>query len=516
VVPATGAQEGGSHDIVTFETEAQPPEGALRRSVVRGVKWGTVSAAVLFVLGIVQTAALARLLSPRDFGLMAASIVVIGLARAFADLGLSSAIVAKQIRDRDALSSLYWASIVAGVVMFGVVLALTPAMVSFYGEPKLWSILPWVALSFVIIPIGQQFQMLLQMDLHVDRLVKVDVAAGVVALIVAVGSAAAGAGAVSLAFGYLARVTTTSVLFAAWGWRTWRPGLRFRRRDLDGYLGFGLYQMGERSVNFLSANVDYLLIGRFLGVGALGAYSIAYQLVVKPVFELNPILTRVAFPAFAKKQDDDAALSRGYVEVIRLIAFIVVPTMAAVAALAPLVVPVLFGTQWLAAVSLLQILAIVGVARALTSPVGDLILAKGRPDLSFKINAVLLVTMAAALLAAVQFDVVAVAGTSAAVNTLDFLLFYVLVTRVVGMGHAQYWRALRWTFVNTGVAAIAMLAVRAVLEPRLGERLDVLVLAAAAGAITYLGLAGISERSFLKQLLGMLRPARIAEPTTSA
>ena len=273
--------------------------------------------------------------------------------------------------------------------------------------------------------------------------------------------------------------------------------------------------MGERAVNFLSANVDYLLIGRFLGVAALGAYSIAYQLVVKPVFELNPILTRVAFPAFAKKQADNEALARGYVEVIRLIAFIVVPTMAAVAVLAPVFVPVVFGAQWALAIPLLQILSIVGVARALTSPVGDLILAKGRPDLSFKINGFLLVTMAVAIGIAVQFSVVTVAWTSATVNTLDYILFYYVVTRLVGMRHLHYWRALRWTFVNAAAAAVVMLAVRAALEPRLGESLGVLVGAAAAGVLTYLALAGVLERVFIKQLLRMLRPNRLAG-TTSA
>jgi O-antigen/teichoic acid export membrane protein len=166
-------------------TEA-PQLSPLRRSVVSGVKWGSASAGAIFVLGLTQTAVLAHLLDPSDFGLMAASLVVIGLARAFADLGLSSAIVAKRVRDHNTLSSLYWASLIAGVAMFGIVLALMPLMVRFYREPELYHVLPWAALSFAIIPIGQQFQMLLQMDLHVDRLVKVDVASAVVALLVAV------------------------------------------------------------------------------------------------------------------------------------------------------------------------------------------------------------------------------------------------------------------------------------------------------------------------------------------
>ena len=112
-------------------TELSP----LRRSMISGVRWGTLSAGVLFAISLVQTFVLAHLLTPRDFGLMAASLVVIGLARAFADLGLSSAIVAKQMRDPNTLSSLYWASIIAGILVFGIVLALMPVFVRFYRQP---------------------------------------------------------------------------------------------------------------------------------------------------------------------------------------------------------------------------------------------------------------------------------------------------------------------------------------------------------------------------------------------
>jgi O-antigen/teichoic acid export membrane protein len=492
----------------------QPPLKAtelspLRRSMISGVRWGTLSAGVIFAVSLVQTFVLAHLLSPRDFGLMAASLVVIGLARAFADLGLSSAIVAKQMRDPNTLSSLYWASIIAGIVVFAIVLGLMPLFVSFYRQPDLYHILPWAALSFVIIPIGQQFQMLLQMDLRVDRMVKVDIVSAVASLGVAIGAALAGAGPLTLAFAYLTRVSVTSALFATWGWRHHRPKLRLRRRDLDGYLGFGLYQMGERMVNFLSANVDYILVGRYLGAGALGSYSVAYQLVVKPVFEFNPILTRVSFPAFAKKQHDDEALARGYAELIKLVGFVVVPLMAAVAALAPLIVPVLFGSKWDQAIPLLQILAVVGIARSLTSPAGDLILAKGRPDINFKLNAFLLAAMSVAIyVAATNYDVIAVAWASSAVNTLDFFVCLAILLRLVHMRASQYFGALVLSCLNSAAAALVMLVLRAVLGPHLAD-VWVLLIAGGAGAITYLGLAWLTERRFIEQMLAMLRPARV-------
>jgi O-antigen/teichoic acid export membrane protein len=480
----------------------------LRKAVVSGVKWGSASAGILFALALVQTAALARLLDPADFGLVAVSMVVIGLARAFADLGLSSAIVAKQIEDRRTLSSLYWASILAGVLIAAIVAASTPLVIRFFDEPRLSTILPLTALSFVIIPVGQQFQMLLQKELQVPRLVRVDIAAAVVGLVVGVSSALAGAGAVALVLAFLARLATSAALFAGFGWRTWRPDWRLRWHDLDGCVGFGLYQMGERCVNYLGANVDYIVIGRSLGVQALGAYSIAYQLVVKPVFELNPILTRVSFPAFAKKQDDNEALCRGYLEVIRLIGFVIVPTMVGVAVVAPLFVPVVFGDQWEESIVLLQILSIVGVLRALTSPAGDMLLAKGRPDVTFKVNGFILVLMIAALVLAVQGGLEAVAWAVAAVTVLDAALHAIALNRVIGLRVRDLAGVLRWPAVNSAIAAVAVLALDVLFRPHVQSQLILLLVELGCGALVYAGLVGRYEREYVRGLAAHLRAPR--------
>ena len=97
---------------------------------------------------------------------MAAAAVVIGLARSFADIGLSSAIIAKQIRNPTRCPASTGQASWRGVAVFGIVLALTPLMVRFFGEPSSYHIIPWTALAFVIIPIGQQFQMCPQMEMR--------------------------------------------------------------------------------------------------------------------------------------------------------------------------------------------------------------------------------------------------------------------------------------------------------------------------------------------------------------
>ena len=113
-----------------------------------------------------------------------------------------------------------------------------------------------------------------------------------------------------------------------------------------------------------------------------------------------------------------------------------------------------------------------------------------------------------------QFGIVAVASASAVVNVLDALFFLAVVVHLVGLKHADYWGALRWIGLNTAAAAIAMLAVRMLLEPSLGQSLIVLVAAAGAGVVTYLGLALVYERRYLLHMLGMLRPVALARPST--
>ena len=146
------------------------------------------------------------------------------------------------------------------------------------------------------------------------------------------------------------------VILATVGWRSSRPKLHFRWSDTRGYVSFGLYQMGERSVNQLASNLDYLIIGRVLGPAVLGPYSLAYQLVVMPIFKINPVLAGVAFPVFALRQRNLDALRRGFARMSGLLVFAVYPFLVGLIVLAPLVVPVFYGDRWAAAIPLVQVL----------------------------------------------------------------------------------------------------------------------------------------------------------------
>jgi O-antigen/teichoic acid export membrane protein len=309
--------------------------------------------------------------------------VILGFAQTFADMGMSNALVQKQDATPRQLSSVYWLNVAMGLALAAAVWLSTPLIIRFYREPAIAGIIPWLAVSFVVTSCGQQFRMLAQRDMLFHLLAAAEISAIVAGACVSIGSALAGAGPYSLAFGGLASASVRASVLMINGWRAWHPTRHFQWLDLKQFLRFGVFQLGDKTANYIWSNVDYLAVGRFLGADALGTYRLAYELVVRPLATINPIVNTVAFPIFAKKQHDDEALRRGMLEIVRLISTLAFPVVFGLIAVAPLAVLVVFGPKWAAAAPLVQILGLLGAMRSLGNPVGSLLMAKGRVDTGF-------------------------------------------------------------------------------------------------------------------------------------
>ena len=351
------------------------------------MKWMASSMAVTVALNFAQTVILSRLLQPRDFGLMGMAWVHLGLLEMMADAGVSNAIVHRQDASRKELSSLYWLTVLGGCMVAAIVAVTAPLVVGFYREPALAPLMPWLAVNFIISAAGQPFNMLMRRDLLFKRLARVDIAAATTALATSTALALMGQGVMSLVIGGLAATTVKAVSYFLLYWRQWRPSFELRLKDLRKFGRWGVLQLTDRTSNYVATNIDYLMVGRFLGAEQLGIYRLAFELVVRPVAIVNPIINSVAFPVFARLQRDNAALRRGILEIARLIANVTFPVMLGLLAVAPVALRVAFGEKWLAAIPLVQIMCVMGMLRSLSNPVGSLLIALGRVGLSCFWNA---------------------------------------------------------------------------------------------------------------------------------
>ncbi|MGH2623948.1 MAG: oligosaccharide flippase family protein, partial [Sphingobacterium sp.] len=125
----------------------------------------------------------------------------------------------------------------------------------------------------------------------------------------------------ALVYSNLISSIISTILLLIFGLNRHKPKLIFSIKSLKGkgFFEFGLYQMGEKMLNYFSGNFDTLIIGKVLGMNALGLYNIAKTLSLKPYQILNPIITKVAFPLFAKVQDDVILLKRAYLKIVNLL-----------------------------------------------------------------------------------------------------------------------------------------------------------------------------------------------------
>ena len=360
----------------------------LRRRATSGARWTGTSTGVRILLQFVQLAALARLLRVEDFGLMAMVNVVLAFAQAYSDSGVSNALILYRDVKREEMSSLYWLNVITGVGVFAVVWVTAPFIARLYHQPLLVDLLRVASIVYFIGPLGQQFQTLMERDLQFRRLAGIEVASIVISSAAGITLAFAGNGVWSLVWTTIVGAAVKSGALAVIGWSTWRPMMHFRPQECRRFLRFGAYQMGERTLNLLGQYLDKIVIGVLMGPVPLGYYDMASRLMARPYQIINPIFTRVAFPVFSAVQKDRDRLRKGYLELMEVLTGLTIPIYVGMIALASPFVLVQLGDKFAPSIPLLQILAIVGLAFALSSPAGSLILACGRADIGFYLNVI--------------------------------------------------------------------------------------------------------------------------------
>ncbi len=339
---------------------------------------------VTTVLQFSQLAILARFLSPEQFGLMALVMVVIGFSQVFVDMGMSNAIIHKQTNCQLHLSTLFWLTILAGICITGLVFLSAPLVANFYESPELRPLIQLVSLAFVISALGSQYKVLFQKELQFKVIAIVELCSVCCAFIVAIGMAVLNFGVYALVFANITMTLVSSMLFFILGTRrVYVPKFHFRWHEARGYVGFGAYQMGERTINYFSTNIDKILIGKFLGVSSAGSYNLAWQLINFPLRKINPMVNKVAMPIYGRVQKYNKLIDAYYCLTMIVISMMVVPFTVYLLFFPELVVEVVYGSDWISVSPVVSILAVVGLFRALGNPGGGLLLALGHAKICF-------------------------------------------------------------------------------------------------------------------------------------
>ncbi len=351
-----------------------PPGGAgpsassgssLTARTARGFAWAFTGTVGQAVLQIGATVALARLLTPEEFGAAAAALLIVGLTQLVTQLGVAASLVHREDLDDRDVTAAFWFSVLVAAV-FAAVLALgSPVISPLVGLPADSALLPLLSIALLFAGASATPLGLLQLDLRFRSMATVDLLAAGPALIgVSVVLAAAGFGASALAFGEIAAAVAKCAGYLALTRPRFRPegptASWGRLRPLLGYgAGFSIAQLG----NWFALNADKLVVANALGTGPLGVYGRAYNLLSEPANIIGGAADKALFPAMARVRDDGPRLRAAYVRSASLVALVTAPAAVLLCVLAPEIVRVLLGAQWDAVVPLVQLFALVLLPR---------------------------------------------------------------------------------------------------------------------------------------------------------
>lgn len=477
----------------------------LKSKTISGVKWSSVSMLGGTLLHFATLAVLARLLLPSDFGLMGMVMVVVGFSQAFADMGLSNAIIQRKEVKVSQLSSFYWINVFMGVLLFGAVFLMRSPAAQYFKEPALKNYLLYTSFIFLITPWGQLFQTLLKRDLRFKELTKIDISGAAVYALTAISLALAKQGVLSLIVGQLCRSLFTVIILIFTFRNKWLPRLYFNIQEIKSYLSFGAFQLGERILNYFRTNIDYIFIGRLLGPASLGFYSLAYQIMVFPLNKINPIFTQVAFPAFSKIQEDDSRIRNGFCKVINYISMLSFPMLAGMVIVAPQFIRVFYGSKWEPVIIILQIFCLVGALISLANPLGSVLLAKGRADIGFYWNVFGVLRIFLAVVIGIKWGIRGVA-TAILISQIPVLfILQGIVNRLIGLRFKRYFSTLRVPFLSTLIMLTGILLLKLLfLKIELTDPAS-LVIMIVVGILLYSASYYLFDREFLKELISIIK-----------
>lgn len=377
----------------------------IKQKAFSGVKWTTTSTVVLALTAMLKVSVLARLLDKTEFGLMALVVFVLSIMDLFMDMGLTSAILHKQKISEKEYSSLYWVNFVFSLFLYIIMFTGAPLLSEFYSEPKLLELFRIMGLSLIISALGRQFKTIEQKMLNFKLIAQVEISSSILSLIAAIILAYYDFGVYALVYSALLKYVITNTFFLISGSIKYGLFFHFKFHETKPFLKIGLYQVGGQIINHFNRDLDVLIIGKFYGADTLGGYSLAKQLVFRPAMVINPVLTRVAAPVLAKFQTDITALKKKYLLLINLISSINVPIYLTIILFAPLIVKILYGSEFIDIVTLVRLLSCYMIFRAIGNPIGALVIATGKTNLEFYWGLFTLTVMPIAVIIGSQFSI---------------------------------------------------------------------------------------------------------------
>ncbi|MCD4832929.1 MAG: lipopolysaccharide biosynthesis protein [Bacteroidales bacterium] len=356
----------------------------LKQKTVSGLLWSFIDnfakQGITFIVGII----LARLLSPREFGLIGMITIFIAISQSFIDSGFTQALIRKKNCTQADYSTVFYFNLAMGIFFYCLLFFLAEYISHFFKEPQLILIIRVIGLGLIINAFTIVQRAKLTKNINFKLQTKISVIATIGSGIIGITMALNDYGVWSLVMKMLTGYILTSLLL--WFWNNWKPTWIFSLKSFKELFAFGSKLLLSGLIETTYRNIYLLIIGKYFTATELGYYTRADQFNKLPSSNITMVIQRVSYPVLASIQDDKSQLKAAYQKLIKSTMLITFVLMMGLAAIAKPMVLLLIGEQWLPSVIYLQLLCFVGMTYPLHAINLNMLNVQGRSDLFLKLE----------------------------------------------------------------------------------------------------------------------------------
>ncbi len=351
----------------------------LKQKTIKGLAWNTIQNFTNHGVEFLLMLFMARLLGPKEYGLIGLTTVFMAISSVFIDSGFSNALIRKKDCTNDDFSTVFIFNLFISVVCYIILFIIAPFVGDFYNEPILCPVLRVIGLLLITQAFSTVQNTILTKNIDFKKKTKITVSKNIISGLIGLLFAYFGFGVWALVIQSL----TGSMLFSILLWSTteWHPNLHFSKKSFKELFGYGSKLLISSLINKTYSQINPIVIGKYFSATTLGNYSRARHWANLFSANLTSILNTVTFPVLAKVQNDDKRLENIYRRMIRTSAYIVFPSMIGLSAVAKPLTLVVIGEKWEFSAQILEIICFSMMWFPVNALNMNLLLVKGRSDL---------------------------------------------------------------------------------------------------------------------------------------
>lgn len=442
-----------------MSVEADAPLPALQDRVRSGALWSAGSTLFLRFGNIAIMAVVARIVAPEAFGVFALAMVVQGVVVSLAELGISSALLRTDLDPDTIAPTIATVSIITGVSLGALMAGFADPLAAALGSPEAAGPLRVMAISVALIGPFAVPSAQIQREFRQDVIFRAAAVSFLPSSAILLLVAMAGDGAMAFAWSRVAAQLVSGLILTAKAGTRYRPG--FRRDQIRMLIGFGLPLAFANLLSQVLLNVDYLFVGRYLGIEATGLYSMAFTIAGWSTAVISSVLNGIVQPAFSRVRHEGGNLAGALHQATRTVALVAFVIAALTLSLAGPLISTIYGAQWTAAAPALVTLAGYSAVFVVCLLLANIIISTGKTGRLFSVQVIALLALLPAMAVGVQYGGLVGVGIAHIVVTagVTFPLYAWILTKTVPRSFRVILGAAAWpafAAVAAGAAAWAV------------------------------------------------------------